>query len=262
VSVLAAETDADLIGESALRAEGIDFSYGPVQVLFGVDFRVEPGEVVALLGVNGAGKSTLLRVLSGVGRPDDGRIHLGGVDITRMSAEKRVRSGLIQVPGGRAVFGGMTVVQNLRAMAYSLGRDTAAITAAVSRSLDEFPRLAQRRSALAANLSGGEQQMLALAKAVILQPKVLLIDELSLGLAPVIVSQLLDKVREISAAGVAVVLVEQSVNVALSIARRAYFMERGQVRFEGNAEDLRGRDDLLRAAFLGGAVNSLGGSRA
>lgn len=243
------------LGTPVLDCHGLDFSYGPMQVLFGVDFAIGMGEIIALLGVNGAGKSTLLRALSGIGSPDAGTIRLDGQDITRLKAERRVRLGLVQVPGGRAVFDGMTVIENLRAFAYTLGRDSSAVTQAIDQSLSTFPRLAERRDTLAGTLSGGEQQMLALAKAVILRPRVLLIDELSLGLAPIIVSQLLTSVRQISAEGTAVVLVEQSVNVALSVAERAYFMERGQVCFEGAASELLGRTDLLRAAFLGGGSN-------
>jgi ABC-type branched-subunit amino acid transport system ATPase component len=157
------------------------------------------------------------------------------------------------VPGGRAVFGPMSVVENLRTFGYTIGRDRKALEAVMEESLEAFPRLAERRNNLASTLSGGEQQMLGLSKALILRPKLLLIDELSLGLAPIIVGQLLEMVRRINAAGTAVVLVEQSVNIALNLVDHAYFMEKGEMRFDGPAADLLARDDLLRAVFLSGA---------
>jgi ABC-type branched-subunit amino acid transport system ATPase component/sugar phosphate permease len=236
-----------------LACKGIDFSYGPLQVLFDVDFTVDDGEMVALLGTNGAGKSTLLKVVSGIGLPSRGTVRFRGGDITYLDAERRVPLGITQVPGGRAVFGSMDVVENLETFAYTLGRDKKRVDAAIEECFEAFPRLFERRTSLAANLSGGEQQMLGLSKAMILQPKLLLIDELSLGLAPVIVGQLLEMVRRINATGTAVVLVEQSVNIALSLVDHAYFMEKGEMRFDGPAQQLLERDDLLRAVFLEGA---------
>ncbi len=236
-----------------LACKGIDFSYGQLQVLFDVDFTVDEGEMVALLGTNGAGKSTLLKVVSGIGLPSAGSVRYTGQDITYLDAERRVPLGITQVPGGRAVFGSMDVVENLRTFGYILGRDKKRIDASIEECFEAFPRLYERRTSLAANLSGGEQQMVGLSKALILQPKLLLIDELSLGLAPIIVGQLLDMVRRINATGTAVVLVEQSVNIALSLVDHAYFMEKGQMRFDGPAKDLLERGDLLRAVFLEGA---------
>jgi ABC-type branched-subunit amino acid transport system ATPase component/sugar phosphate permease len=236
-----------------LACKGVDFSYGQLQVLFDVDFSVDEGEMVALLGTNGAGKSTLLKVVSGIGLPSRGTVRFQGEDITYLDAERRVPLGVTQVPGGRAVFGTMDVVDNLRAYGFSLGRDRKAVDEAIDRCLEAFPRLAERRASLAATLSGGEQQMLGLSKALILQPRLLLIDELSLGLAPVIVGQLLDMVKRINQGGTAVVLVEQSVNIALSLVEHAYFMEKGQMRFDGPAQELLARSDLLRAVFLEGA---------
>lgn len=236
-----------------LSCRKIDFSYGQLQVLFNVDFTVDDGEMVALLGTNGAGKSTLLKVISGIGLPAGGTVRYRGQDVTYLDAERRVRLGISQIPGGRAVFGPMNVVENLRLLGYTLRRDGKAVEAAIDRSFEAFPRLYERRLSLASTLSGGEQQMLGLSKALILRPQVLLIDELSLGLAPVIVAQLLEMVREINADGTAVVLVEQSVNIALSLAHHAYFMEKGQIRFDGPSEDLLARGDLLRAVFLEGA---------
>jgi ABC-type branched-subunit amino acid transport system ATPase component/sugar phosphate permease len=236
-----------------LQAKGVDFSYGQLQVLFDVDFTVDDGEMVALLGTNGAGKSTLLKVISGIGLPTSGTVRFRGEDITYLDAERRVPLGITQVPGGRAVFGTMDVVENLRTFGYTLGRDKKRIDAAIEECFAAFPRLYERRTSLAATMSGGEQQMLGLSKALILQPKLLLIDELSLGLAPVIVGQLLEMVRRINETGTAVVLVEQSVNIALSLVDHAYFMEKGEMRFDGPAQQLLARDDLLRAVFLEGA---------
>jgi ABC-type branched-subunit amino acid transport system ATPase component len=236
-----------------LACKGVDFSYGPLQVLFDVDFTVDDGEMVALLGTNGAGKSTLLKVVSGIGLPSKGSVRFRGEDITYLDAERRVPLGITQVPGGRAVFGTMDVVENLRAFGYTLGRDRKRVEESIELCFEAFPRLKERRTSLAANLSGGEQQMVGLSKALILQPKLLLIDELSLGLAPVIVGQLLDMVRRINDGGTAVVLVEQSVNIALSLVDHAYFMEKGEMRFDGPAQQLLERDDLLRAVFLEGA---------
>jgi ABC-type branched-subunit amino acid transport system ATPase component/sugar phosphate permease len=236
-----------------LACRNIDFSYGQLQVLFDCNFTVDDGEMVALLGVNGAGKSTLLKVISGIGLPSRGSVRFRGTDITFLDAERRLRLGITQIPGGRAVFGPMTVVENLRSFGYTLGRDAKVLDAAIERCFAAFPRLAERRNQNASTLSGGEQQMLGLSKGLILRPQLLLIDELSLGLAPVIVAQLLEMVRQINAEGTAVVLVEQSVNIALNLVDHAYFMEKGEIRFDGRAQDLLERDDLLRAVFLEGA---------
>jgi ABC-type branched-subunit amino acid transport system ATPase component/sugar phosphate permease len=236
-----------------LACKDIDFSYGQLQVLFDVNFTVDDGEMVALLGTNGAGKSTLLKVVSGIGLPSKGSVRFRGEDITYLDAERRVPLGITQVPGGRAVFGTMDVVENLRTFGYSLRRDRKRVEESIELCLEAFPRLRERRTSLAATLSGGEQQMLGLSKALILQPRLLLIDELSLGLAPVIVGQLLEMVRRINEGGTAVVLVEQSVNIALSLVDHAYFMEKGEMRFDGPAQQLLARDDLLRAVFLEGA---------
>jgi ABC-type branched-subunit amino acid transport system ATPase component/sugar phosphate permease len=236
-----------------LSCTSIDFSYGQLQVLFDVDFTVDDGEMVALLGTNGAGKSTLLKVISGIGLPSRGTVRFRGHNITYLDPPRRVPLGITQVPGGRSVFGSLDVVENLRLFGYSIGRDGRRLEAAIDECFDAFPRLHERRTSLAATLSGGEQQMLGLSKALILRPQLLLIDELSLGLAPVIVGQLLEMVRRINAGGAAVVLVEQSVNIALSLVDHAYFMEKGEIRFDGSAATLLERDDLLRAVFLEGA---------
>ncbi len=241
-----------------LACRHIDFAYDQLQVLFGVDFTVDDGEMVALLGTNGAGKSTLLRVVSGLGLPTRGSVRFRGADITYLDAERRVGLGITQVPGGRAVFGGMSVVDNLRVFGHLHGSRRRDVERGIEQSLAAFPRLAERRNQPAAVLSGGEQQMLGLAKAFMLKPRLLLIDELSLGLAPKIVSELLQMVRRINADGTAVVLVEQSVNVALTLVDHAYFMEKGEVRFDGRAADLLERPDLLRSVFLEGATRAAG----
>lgn len=237
-----------------LACRGIDYSYGQTQVLFGVDFSVDEGEMVALLGVNGAGKSTLLRAISGIGLPDRGSVRFQGHDITYIDAERRTELGITQIPGGKAVFGDLTVAENLRCFGYTAGRSRRDREAVIDQVFAGFPQLADLRNQRASTLSGGQQQMLGLSKALILRPKLLLIDELSLGLAPVVVGELLEMVREINAGGTAVVLVEQSVNVALNLAEHAYFMEKGQIRFDGSSRDLLAQTDLLRAVFLSGAT--------
>ena len=237
----------------ALACQGLDVGYGQVQVLFDVSLRVADGEMVALLGTNGAGKSTVLRAACGLNLPTRGSVRLYGRDITWLDPERRLALGLAQVPGGRSTFGPLNVIDNLRAHAYTLGTDRRLVESRLDDAMNVFPRLAERRDQPAATLSGGEQQMLALAKALIVRPRVLLIDELSLGLAPSVVGELLGNVRTINQQGTAVLLVEQSVNVALSLADRAYFMERGRVQFEGASAALLQRDDLLRSVFLGEA---------
>ena len=243
-----------------LSVRRVSFSYGPVQVLFDVDFTVDDGEMVALLGTNGAGKSTLLRLISGIALPSRGSVHFRGSDITHTGPDERVRLGISQVPGGRSVFGSMTVVENLRVFGYTHGRDRRAVEAGVEAGLAAFPSLAARAGNLAATLSGGEQQMLGMAKAFVVQPRVLLIDELSLGLAPIVVGELLDTVRRINAEGTAVVVVEHSVNIALSLVDHAYFMEKGEIRFDGRADELAARPDLLRSVFLEGAAKTMNGA--
>jgi len=242
-----------------LSCRRVCFSYGQLQVLFDVDFTVDDGEMVALLGTNGAGKSTLLKVISGIGTPSSGAVRHQGRDITYMDPGQRVKRGITQIPGGKAVFGPLTVAENLRLYGYSLGRDRRTVDRGIEEGFAAFPRLAERRNAAASTMSGGEQQMLALTKALILKPRLLLIDELSLGLAPKVVGELLELVRAINATGAAVVLVEQSVNVALSLAKHAYFMEKGAVQFDGPAQQLLERPDVLRSVFLRGAAAGLAG---
>jgi branched-chain amino acid transport system ATP-binding protein len=235
-----------------LDVRALEVAYGKVTVLSGVDFHVAPSEVVALLGTNGAGKSTLLRAISGVLPTAGGSVRFAGRDVTNARPADVVRAGIVQMPGGRGTFPGLTIEDNLRVGGVTVPRADRARR--VNDVLALFPWLAERRGALAGTLSGGQQQMLALARALMARPQLLMIDELSLGLAPVIVEQLLDVVGRLRDDGVAVVVVEQHVDLALSFADRAYFLERGQVRFEGPAADLRGRSDLLRAVFFAGAT--------
>lgn len=235
-----------------LQVRNLDFSYGQVQVLFDVDLDVHEGEVLALLGTNGAGKSTLLRSVSGLALPDRGAVRLDGRTITYADAETRVQHGIVQVPGGKAIFPRLTVGENLLAGAYGYIWDAERVRERSEEVLELFPRLRERLDQPAATLSGGEQQMLAIAKGLLLEPRILLLDELSLGLAPVVVQEILEVVERLRERGITMIVVEQSLNVALSISDRAVFMEKGQIRFEGAASELMERDDLARAVFLGG----------
>jgi len=236
--------------ETLLGVEAIDFAYGQLQVLFGISLDVKRGEALALLGTNGAGKSTLLRVIAGLDRPAAGRVVLDGQDITGVPAERLASRGVVLIPGGRAVFTDMSVDENLEMQALTV-RDRNVRRQRRQLVLETFPRLAERLSQPAGSLSGGEQQQLALAKALLVDPKVLCVDELSLGLAPIVVGELLEIVRRIHASGVTVVLVEQSLNIAAQLCDRAVFLEKGEVRFEGRTADLLERDDIARAVFLG-----------
>ncbi|MEN3274020.1 MAG: hypothetical protein V7636_2781, partial [Actinomycetota bacterium] len=246
--------ELDRTGERALLAcRRVEVAYDQVQVLFGVDLEVRPGEIVALLGTNGAGKSTLLKAISGTVDPIGGAIYFDGRDITHADANATVAAGVVQVPGGKAVFPTLTVQEHLRAAGWLYRNDPEHLRNATEEVLQTFPRLRERVDQMAGNLSGGEQQMLALGMAFIAKPKLLMIDELSLGLAPTIVEQLLGIVRRIRESGTAIILVEQSINVALTLAERAYFLEKGEVRFQGPTAELLERDDIVRSVFLQGA---------
>jgi ABC-type branched-subunit amino acid transport system ATPase component/predicted MFS family arabinose efflux permease len=237
-----------------LSCSGVDVGYGGVQVLFGVDFEIQKGEMVALLGTNGAGKSTFLKAVSGLLDPSGGVMYFNGQDITHTDPMGTARLGIMQVPGGRGVFPTLTVADNLKVAAWMFRKDRRYVAEQTEKVIGYFPILAERSSALAGDLSGGEQQMLSLAQAFIAQPELLLIDELSLGLAPAVVGRLLDIVRDIHASGTTVILVEQSVNTALELAQRAIFMEKGEVRFSGPTAELLERPDILRAVYLQGAA--------
>jgi len=246
-------------GRTLLRCAGVDVAYESVQVLFDVDFELAEGEIVALLGTNGAGKSTLLKAISGLVEPAGGVIYFDGRDVTHLGAVESTKLGIVQMPGGRSVFPTLTVNECLRLAGWLYRRrDPEHIRAATARAVEYFPVLRERADTLAGNLSGGEQQMLGLAMAFIAKPRLLMIDELSLGLAPAIVGQLVQIVRAIHDQGTTIVLVEQSVNVALTLAQRAVFMEKGEVRFSGATADLLGRGDILRSVFLEGAATAIG----
>ncbi|MGH2812030.1 MAG: ABC transporter ATP-binding protein [Actinomycetota bacterium] len=235
-----------------LKLEGVHAFYGPVHVLFGIDLMVKDGEIIALLGTNGAGKTTILRVVSGILKPTQGDVLWEGEALPDLRPPEIVKKGIVQMPGGRGVFPGMTVYENLEIAGFLYGRDKAKRSEMIERTFEYFPVLSERRRQVAGSMSGGQQQQLTLAKSFIMDPRLLLIDELSLGLAPKVVEDLLEIIRRYNADGVSVVLVDQHVDLALDVASRAYFIERGMIRFSGPSEDLRGRDDLLRSVFLRG----------
>ena len=245
-------TDSRLGGDDVLlRVEDLDFSYGQLQVLFGVSLKVRKGEALALLGTNGAGKSTLLRVVAGLERPDRGSVGFRGRDITGIPAETLAASGLALIPGGRAVFSDMSVEDNLEMQALALKKHRRLFHERRERVFSTFPRLRERLSQPAGKLSGGEQQQLAVAKALLLDPELLFVDELSLGLAPVVVGELLEIVQGLHEDGITLVMVEQSLNIAAKLCERAVFVEKGHVRFEGKTVDLVESDDIARAVFFG-----------
>jgi ABC-type branched-subunit amino acid transport system ATPase component len=236
-----------------LQVRELDASYGPVQILFGLDLDIEQGEIVALLGTNGAGKSTLFKCVTGLLPVQRGSITFDGQDITNKATNDIAADGIVMMPGGKSVFPTLTVRDNLRLACWLKRKDHAAVRESEERVLAMFPRLADRIDQLAGNLSGGEQQMLAISQALIPDPKILLIDELSLGLAPTIVGQLIDVVHQIHETGLTIVVVEQSINVALRLAQRAVFMEKGEFRFTGSTQELLDRPDILRSVFIAGA---------
>ena len=241
-----------------LVCRGVEVHYGGTQVLFGVDFDVEEGEIVALLGTNGAGKSTLLRAISGTSEASGGAIIFDGRDITHMPPNEVAARGVIHMPGGRGVFADMTVGDNLQLSNWMFvgATDT---KERFDRIYEIFPVLKERIGEKASALSGGEQQMLSLSMAFLSRPKILMIDELSLGLSPAVVGQLLEIVRQIHAQGTTLIIVEQSVNVALTIAHRAVFMEKGEIKFMGPTAELMRRPDILRSVYVKGSAGIGGG---
>jgi len=239
-----------------LICRDLDVAYDNVQVLFGVNFEVSDGEIVALLGTNGAGKSTLLKAISGLLPAAAGTILFDGRIIQNADPVQVAHHGIAQIPGGRAVFPTLTVEENLRVAGWMFRGDEQHLKDATDRILEHFPVLRERWHTAAGDMSGGEQQMLSLAQAFLAKPKLLLIDELTLGLSPTIVAKLLDIVNAIHDQGTTIVLVEQSVNIALKLAQRAVFMEKGEVRFSGPTRDLLERPDVLRSVFLEGAAGA------
>jgi branched-chain amino acid transport system ATP-binding protein len=232
----------------SLRLEFLSVPRGGHPVLREVSMEIPPGQVTALLGANGAGKSTLVLAVGGVLRPSDGRVLLGERDLTGMRPEKIRGAGVAVIPEGRRLLTDLTVQENLRVATYALSRADAAH--GIEYALELFPELEKRWEIQARLLSGGEQQMLVLAQALVSQPKVVLVDELSLGLAPVIVKRLVPTLAAVAESGVGVLLIEQFAHVALGLAEKAYVIEGGRIHYEGTAQRLKDEPDILRSAYL------------
>lgn len=237
------------MGDCILRVDGVNVYYGAIHAIKDVSFEVADGEVVALIGANGAGKSTTLKTVSGLLRSTTGSIEFMGEDIMHVLPDKLVSRGLAHVPEGRRVFQQMSVEENLEMGAYT--RPASEVGPGLERVYAHFPRLKERRRQVAGTLSGGEQQMLAMGRALMSSPKLLMLDEPSMGLAPILIEQIFDIVRELHEAGTTILLVEQNAQMALSVASRAYVMETGRVTLTGTGEELL-HDDDVRRAYLGG----------
>jgi branched-chain amino acid transport system ATP-binding protein len=233
-----------------LNIENLHTYYGHIHALKGIDLEVGEGEIVSLIGANGAGKSTTLRTISGLIRPREGRITFGDQEISGMPAHRIVEGGISQAPEGRQILSTLTVMENLSMGAYSLGSDQEAIEENRHRVFSLFPRLEERKNQLGGTLSGGEQQMLTIGRALMARPRLLMLDEPSLGLAPLLVKAIFETVREINARGVTVLLVEQNARAALKIADRGYVLETGRVVLSGPAGELL-QDERVRKAYLG-----------
>lgn len=240
-------SDVQVAGPT-LRVEELSVARAGNTVVHEVSLEIPPGEVTALLGANGAGKSTLVLAIAGVIRPSAGKVLLDERDLTRSRPEQIRASGVAVVPEGRRMLHDLTVEDNLRVATYALSREDARTGVAYAHDL--FPLLEERRNALARSLSGGEQQMLVLAQALVSRPKVLVVDELSLGLAPIVVKSLVPTLEEVAASGVGVLLIEQFAHVALGLARKVYVLEGGRVRYEGTADELQRNPDILHSAYL------------
>jgi branched-chain amino acid transport system ATP-binding protein len=232
-----------------LEIDNLVLQYGRIQALHGISVQVEEGEVVALIGANGAGKSTTMRAVSGLRPVASGRIRFNGRDITRLRADKRVKLGISQSPEGRGIFPGMSVMENLEMGAYTR-RDTAGIASDLDRVFGLFPRLAERRKQVGGTMSGGEQQMLAVGRALMSRPKLLLLDEPSMGLAPMLIQQIFEIITEINSQGTTILLVEQNAQQALSRAHRAYVLETGRIVRSGTGAELLA-DPSVQEAYLG-----------
>ncbi|MBE5917572.1 MAG: ABC transporter ATP-binding protein [Pseudobutyrivibrio ruminis] len=232
-----------------LKVEDLVVNYGMIQALKGISFEVNEGEVIALIGANGAGKTTTLQTISGMLSPTSGRVLLDGVDISKIPGHKIVSMGLAHVPEGRRVFAGLTVLENLKMGAYTRS-NKAEIAAAFERVYESFPRLKERQNQLAGTLSGGEQQMLAMGRALMSQPRIVLMDEPSMGLSPIYVDEIFNIIQSISQEGTTVLLVEQNAKKALAIADRAYVLETGNIVLSGDANTLM-NDDSIKKAYLG-----------
>lgn len=232
-----------------LEVKDIEVYYGMIQALRGVSFEVNKGEVVALIGANGAGKTTTLHTITGLLRAKSGHILFNGNDISKVPAHKIVTMGMAHVPEGRRVFANMSVIQNLKMGAYTR-KDKNEIEATIQKVYKHFPRLQERQNQMAGTLSGGEQQMLAMGRALMSQPSIILMDEPSMGLSPIFVNEIFNIIKEVSESGTTVLLVEQNAKKALSIADRAYVLETGKTTLEGNAGDLL-NDESVQKAYLG-----------
>ena len=233
-----------------LHIDNINVYYGAIHALKGISVDVTEGEIVTLIGANGAGKSTILRTISGLLRPKSGTILFEGKNLAVMAAQDIVKLGLSQVPEGRRVFANMTVLENLELGAYTRS-DKAGIAADLDKIFKRFPRLLERKAQLAGTLSGGEQQMLAMGRALMSRPRLLLLDEPSMGLAPLLVKEIFSIIKEINQAGTTILLVEQNAHMALSIAHRAYVLETGRITLTGQAAELA-QSEEIRKAYLGG----------
>lgn len=233
-----------------LEIKGIDVYYGTIHALKGVEFHVEEGEIVTLIGANGAGKTTTLRTVSGLMRPKNGEILFEGENITRKSPDQIVKSGLSQVPEGRRIFANLTVQENLEMGGFTR-KDRSGLKEDFENVFRKFPRLEERKKQIAGTLSGGEQQMLAMGRALMARPRILLLDEPSMGLAPLFVKEIFTIIRDINKAGTTILLVEQNANMALSIANRAYVIETGRITLSGDAKELAASPEV-RKAYLGG----------
>ena len=233
-----------------LTIDNLNVFYGAIHALKGISLEVKEGEIVTLIGANGAGKSTTLRTISGLLKPKEGSIKFEGKDIGGIAAQNIVKLGISQVPEGRRIFANMTVMENL-----DLGAFTRSDKAGIAQDLEvvfgRFPRLAERKSQLAGTLSGGEQQMLAMGRALMSRPRMMLLDEPSMGLAPLLIREIFNIIVDINSTGTTVLLVEQNANMALSIAHRAYVMETGRITLSGDAKELAASEDV-RKAYLGG----------
>ena len=238
------------MAEPMLKIDNIDVYYGAIHALKGISLEVKEGEIVTLIGANGAGKSTTLRTISGLLKPKTGSITFLGQDIAGVRAHEIVKKGISQVPEGRRVFAEMTVMENLDLGAF-VSKDKAGIQQDLKHVFELFPRLEERKNQSAGTLSGGEQQMLAMGRALMSRPKLLLLDEPSMGLAPLLIKEIFNIIVDINKSGTTVLLVEQNANMALSIANRAYVLETGRITLSGSAKELAASEDV-RKAYLGG----------
>jgi branched-chain amino acid transport system ATP-binding protein len=233
-----------------LKLESVKVSYGAIQAVKGVSLEVHPGEVVAIIGANGAGKSTLLKCIAGLAPVAEGRILIDGKDCTTMPAHQRVGIGIAMSPEGRGVFADQTVIENLMLGAYTRRKNPKGIEAAIEREFARFPVLKERGNQSSGTLSGGEQQMLAISRALMSEPRLCLLDEPSLGLAPLIIKDIFNAIRQLRASGLTILLVEQMAKQALSVADRAYVLETGCITLEGSGRELL-NNSKVKAAYLG-----------